>query len=263
MGLRGTVVFDLDGVVYLGGEKLPGSTEALWGVEEMGYSVLFCTNNSSRRRAATAEKIRRITGYEARAEQVLSSATAAGHLVSGKAERAVVVGGEGIVEALAEAGVEVTNDWRDADVVVVGVDFEFGYERLAAAMSAVRSGAWLVATNLDPTYPTPGGLAPGAGPFVAAVERASGAAAEVAGKPEQPMRSLISSRISGDDVWVVGDRPDTDLAMAVAEGWRSVLVLTGVTPDPEGARPEPDLVARTVGAVPGLIASWRGRSGVS
>lgn len=261
--MRGTVVFDLDGVIYLGGDKLAGSTEALWGVEEMGYSVLFCTNNSSRRRAATAEKIRRITGYAATSDQVLSSATAAGHLVSGRASRAVVVGGEGIVEALEDAGVAVTTDWREADVVVVGVDFEFGYDRLASAMSAVRAGAWLVATNVDPTYPTPQGLAPGAGAFVAAVERASGVAAEVAGKPEGSMRKLISSRIAGGDVWVVGDRPDTDIAMAAAEGWGSVLVLTGVTTDPADARPAPDLVASTVGAVPGLIASWAERRGAS
>ncbi len=252
--MTGTVVFDLDGVVYLGGQGIPGAGASLSETQEAGYQLLFCTNNSSRGREPTAEKIRRTTGFPASADQVISSATAAAHLVAGRARRAFVVGGEGIVEAFAESGVETTTDWRHADVVVVGVDFDFTYAKLSDAMAAVRGGAWLVATNRDSTYPTPEGLAPGAGSVVAAVETASGTAAVAAGKPEVPMRSLITSRLGAGPVWVVGDRPDTDLAMAHAEGWGSILVLTGVTDDAAGLRPPPDHVVASITDVPRLLA---------
>ncbi|MDH3518602.1 MAG: HAD-IIA family hydrolase [Acidimicrobiia bacterium] len=255
MAVTGTVVFDLDGVVYLGGDAVAGAGEALAAVAAQGFQILFCTNNSSRRRAATADKIRRISGFPARTEQVISSATAAGNLIAGRAEQALVVGGDGIVEALDDNSIQLAPNWRSADVVVVGVDFDFTYAKMADAMAAVRNGAWLVATNRDATYPTPQGLAPGAGSMVAAIEMASGGVAEAAGKPEAPMRALITSRLVDGPVWVVGDRPDTDVAMAVAEGWGSILALTGVTGDGRDVHPRPDHVVESIADVPALIAS--------
>ncbi|NIQ56034.1 MAG: HAD hydrolase-like protein, partial [Gemmatimonadetes bacterium] len=97
------------------------------------------------------------------------------------------------------------------------------------AARAVRAGARFVATNHDATYPTPDGLLPGAGSIVAAVEVASEREAEVAGKPHPPMRRLVRERCGGEEIWVVGDRIDTDLAMAFEEGWGTALVLTGVS----------------------------------
>ncbi len=254
--MTGTVVFDLDGVVYLGEQTVPGAGAALERTQGLGLQILFCTNNSSRTRTETAAKIERVTGFAATADQVLSSATAAGNLIAGRAARAFIVGGGGIVEALAENGVEATEEWARADVVVAGVDFEFTYRKLSDAVAAIRGGAWFVATNTDSTYPTPEGLAPGAGAIVAAIERATGTDAFVAGKPELPMRELISGRLDGGPVWVVGDRPETDLAMALAEGWTSVLVLTGVTAASSPVAFSPDVIATSITEVPGLISSF-------
>lgn len=252
------IVCDLDGVVYLGDEGIPGAGDTLASLAEAGHRLLFCTNNSSRTRVAVADKIRRLTGFEVDPESVLSSARAAARLVRGEATSAFVVGGDGIHEALSDEGIERTDDWRRADTVVVGLDVHFDYDRLAGAARAVRNGARLVATNHDATYPTPTGLLPGAGSIVAAVEVAAGCTAEVAGKPHDPMRRLVRERCGEDRVWVVGDRIDTDLAMAFEEGWGSVLVLTGVSgPADAEHEPAPDLVLDSVADLPEALAQRR------
>jgi 4-nitrophenyl phosphatase len=131
----------------------------------------------------------------------------------------------------------------DADAVLVGFHREFDYERLRIAHRAILRGARLVATNDDPTYPTPEGPIPGGGSIVAAVAYAAGVAPVVAGKPNAPMAELVRS-LAGDAGTVVGDRPDTDGAFAVTLGYRFALVLSGVTgPDDLPVTPEPDVVA--------------------
>ena len=112
--------------------------------------------------------------------------------------------------------------------MVVGFHRGFDYDELVRASAAVRNGARFVATNLDATYPVPGGMIPGSGAIGAAVATASGRAPEVAGKPERPMVDLIRARF-GSSGLVVGDRPSTDGALAEALGWPFALVLSGVT----------------------------------
>lgn len=111
------------------------------------------------------------------------------------------------------------------------------------ASTAVRRGAGFIATNQDPTFPTEDGLLPGAGACVAAVEIASGVTGTNAGKPSDAMRRLIEERCPPGTIWMIGDRPDTDLALAAWPRWRSILVLTGVTASAEGVSPTPDAVA--------------------
>lgn len=238
----GWVVCDLDGVVYLGDRPVEGSGQALSALEGAGFGLLFCTNNSWRTRRATADKIARVTGYVAGPEQVLSSSVAAAELLAGTAKSAHVVGGPGIREALGDVGVSVAERWQEGEAVIVGVDPEFTYEKLTDAAEAIRAGARFIATNLDSTFPSERGLLPGAGSIVAAVATAAEAEPETAGKPFGPIRALIRARVGDDPVWVVGDRADTDLAMATAEGWIAVLVMSGVTSDPVGLEPPPDLV---------------------
>lgn len=149
----------------------------------------------------------------------------------------MVVGGPGILEALDEQGVPVVDDGTECDVVMVGLDLELTYEKLARATLAVRAGARLVATNHDATYPSTRGLLPGGGSIVAALETATDIDAVVAGKPHQPMRDLLAEAVVGE-VWMVGDRPDTDLAMAEAAGWHGALVATGVPHADSAVAPE-------------------------
>lgn len=246
------MICDLDGVVYLEGRQVPGAGRALHDLQGSGYHLLFVTNNSTRPGAAVAARIADITGYPARATQVVSSAEAAATLLTPE-EPVLVVGGSGIREALQEAGVRQTTDHRRAAAVVVGLDLSITYARLRDATAAIRAGARFIASNTDATYPTPDGPAPGAGSIVAALVTATGVQPEVAGKPNEPIRALIRSRLAEGPVWVVGDRPETDLAMARAEGWKAVLVLSGVTRDPESLAVPADLVLRSLAELPAVL----------
>ncbi len=255
--VAGNVVCDLDGVVYLGEQAVAGAERSLAELDSAGYHLLFVTNNSMRSPSSTAARIREVVGYPARPSQVVGSAEASASMLIGSGP-VLVLGGDGIRAALADVGVEETADPDRAVAVVVGLDLSINYQRLREAASAIRRGARFIATNTDTTFPTPGGLWPGAGSIVAAVAAAAGIEPEVAGKPHPPIRALIRGRLRAGDVWMVGDRPDTDLAMAEAEGWRSVLVLTGVVDDADSVAHRPDLVLGSIAELPGALASPAG-----
>jgi glycerol-1-phosphatase len=165
--------------------------------------------------------------------------------------------GPGVVEALATAGLRPVTK-GPAAAVVVGLHRGFDFDELDRASAAVRDGARFVATNLDATYPVPGGMIPGSGAIAAAVATAAGRAPEVAGKPERPMVDLIRKRFGATGI-VVGDRPSTDGALAGALGWPFGLVLSGVTqPDaPQGGEsipdPPPPFVAANLAALVPLL----------
>jgi 4-nitrophenyl phosphatase len=248
--LSGNLICDLDGVVWRGSVAIAGSADAIARLRASGWKVLFCTNNSSRRPAAVAERLAAVAGVEARADQVVTSAQAAARMLEGRKPPTFVLGGEGIDAALAAAEVPTTGDPAVAEAVVVGLDPGLTYERLRRAVQAVRAGARLIATNLDPTYPADDGLWPGAGAIVAAVETAAGAKAEPAGKPYAPMRELLAARLGPGPTWVVGDRADTDLAMAVAEpGWKGALVASAGSPAAGADVVGADLVGADLAAI--------------
>ncbi|MGA7272024.1 MAG: HAD-IIA family hydrolase [Acidimicrobiia bacterium] len=239
--MSGAVVCDLDGVVYRGERAIAGSGEALEALEEAGWTILFATNNSARTPEHVVDKLRRLVGYEARTDQVVTSALVAASMI--QVGPVLVVAESGVEAAVTEAGFELTEDPDLAATVVVGIDRALTYDRIARAAEAIRRGAAFIATNQDPTFPTEHGLLPGAGACVAAVETASGVTGINAGKPSDAMRRLIEERCPPGTIWMIGDRPDTDLALAAWPRWRSILVLTGVTASAEGVSPAPDAVA--------------------
>jgi HAD superfamily hydrolase (TIGR01450 family) len=243
-----TWVLDLDGVVWLGDEPIPGAAEAVATLRARGERVLFATNNSFARLAEQEAKLERF-GIPAHGD-VLTSAMAAARLVE-PGERALVCGGPGIAEALEGRGATPVRD-GDADAVVVGFHRDFDYERLRVAVRAVQRGARLIATNDDATYPTPDGPIPGGGAIVAAVAYASGVRAVVAGKPHAPMADLVRE-VGGETGTVVGDRPETDGAFARTLGYRFALVLSGVTRETDlPVEPAPDTVAPSLAALVGV-----------
>ena len=242
-----TCVLDLDGVVWLGDQPIPGAAEAVGTLRARGERVLFATNNSFARLAEQEAKLERF-GIPAHGD-VLTSAMAAARLVEA-GERALVCGGPGIAEALEGRGATPVRD-GDADAVVVGFHRDFDYERLRVAVRAVQRGARLIATNDDATYPTPDGPIPGGGAIVAAVAYASGVRAVVAGKPHAPMADLVREA-GGETGTVVGDRPETDGAFARTLGYRFALVLSGVTHETDlPVEPAPDTVAPSLAALVG------------
>jgi HAD superfamily hydrolase (TIGR01450 family) len=239
-GGKGTWVIDLDGVIWLAQQPIPGSAEAIRRLRQAGIGVLFVTNNAMPTRAELIEQLAHV-GIEAKPEEIISSAQAAASLL-GPGATAFVCAGGGVLEALADRGVTVVTD-GPADAVVVGLTRAFTYDMLVTAELAVRAGARFVGTNEDATFPTPGRLLPGAGALLAAVATAAGVSPEVAGKPHEPIVALIGQRVP-DASLVVGDRPSTDGLLARRLGVPFALVRTGVTgPKDTGLDIDPDIDA--------------------
>jgi len=225
------VVLDLDGVLWLGDEPLPGAAEAVARFRSAGLAVGFMTNNSSLPVDGYVAKLARF-GVDADPSEVLTSALATADLLAaGLAPGAKVLAcaGPGMVEALEARGFEVV-DAGPAEAVVVGWHRTFDFDRLDRASSAIRAGARFVASNMDATYPAPDGLLPGNGSLVAAVATAAGRRPEVAGKPEAPTVALVKKRF-GERGVIAGDRPSTDGALAAALGWPFALVVSAATLD--------------------------------
>lgn len=246
------VVLDLDGVVWLADTPIPGAADAVARLRSAGHRVLFASNNSSLVGAEVEAKLARF-GIDASGD-VVTSAEAAASLVK-PGERVLICGGPGLTEAVEGRGAEPLPGDRDPadppDAVVVGFHREFDWDRMRIASSAVRDGARFIASNADATYPTDAGLVPGAGSILAGVATASGSEAMVAGKPHQPMADVIRARL-GDTGWVVGDRPDTDGALAERLGYPWALVLTGVTSRHAlPVEPTPALVAESLASLAG------------
>lgn len=252
-----TVVCDLDGVVYLGNSAVPGSAAAIERLRSEGVRVLFATNNSARPPEQVAAKMKRVGEIEAAADMIVtSSIVAAGMITRGP----VFVAGElGVETAVRRAGFDLTDDPAKASTVVAGLDRGLSYDRVAAAADAIRGGARLIATNRDPTFPTDRGLLPGAGACIAAIEAAAGVTGQTAGKPTAHMRRHIEAMAEDGPIWMVGDREDTDIALAKGDRWRSVLVLTGVSGQPEAKSSAATLVAADLAeAVDVILAGDQG-----
>jgi 4-nitrophenyl phosphatase len=227
----GTWVLDLDGVVWLSGRPIQGADEAVARLRGAGVRVLFATNNSSPTRAELKRRLEHC-GISAGDEDLLRSAdVAAGLLQPGTT--ALVLGDDGIIEALGARGVRVVPK-APADAVVVGWTRGFTFDAVDEASRAVREGARLIGTNEDATFPTPDGLVPGAGALLAAVATAAEATPEVAGKPHRPTADAIAARVPAGELRVmVGDRPSTDGALAAQLEIPFALVFSGVTREGE------------------------------
>jgi HAD superfamily hydrolase (TIGR01450 family) len=236
-------VLDLDGVIWLADDVIPGAPEALERLRCEDGPLAFVTNNSFARRADVGAKLSRM-GIDPGDDVVTSAAAAATLLEPG--ETVLVCGGPGVVEAVEGRGCHIVHagDAPDAvDVVIVGYNPAFDYTLLTTATTAIRSGARFVATNDDATYPTPRGPIPGTGALVAAIVTASGVRPVVAGKPYEAMAALVRSRCGPSGI-VVGDRPDTDGRFARVLDYQFGLVLSGVTTGADlPVEPSPDLVA--------------------
>lgn len=225
------IVFDLDGVVYVGGETgiraLPGAAKAIATAREAGLSVAFMTNNASR---TPDDVVGELAGLNipARAEEVVTSGQAAAELLA-PGSRCLVVGSDGLRSVLREHDCVLVDEPETAEVVVVGFTQNLVWDDLRRATLALAGGARFVGTNADVAFPSAEGLWPGNGAILAALEAASGREPEIAGKPQAPMFEAAAARLGAQRLLMVGDRAETDIVGAQAAGWDTALVLTGVS----------------------------------
>jgi glycerol 3-phosphatase-2 len=146
--------------------------------------------------------------------------------------RAYVIGSAAIFRHVADAGQRIINGLRpstEADVVVVAGHDDFSFQELREGTQALLSGAEMIAAGRDRTFPAEGGLWPGTGAIVAALEYATERTAVIVGKPEPQIFRTALDRLGQGRTLVVGDRLDSDLKGAAAAGLDAAIVLTGVT----------------------------------
>jgi phosphoglycolate/pyridoxal phosphate phosphatase family enzyme len=250
-------VLDLDGVVWTGDEPVPGAPETIRSLRDAGKRLAFVTNNSSQTPESYAKKLADV-GAQGEESEIVTSADAVARLMATKipalrGRSAYVIGGPGLFERVAEAGVRISDgaDPKECSIVVVGWDRDLTYEKLRIATLAIRAGATFVASNSDATYPAPDGLWPGCGAIVSALRTSTGVEPMIAGKPQPLMLEVAQERVGGTPALMIGDRIETDVMAAQAVGWPSALVLTGATGVPELATAPawPDFLLRSLADV--------------
>jgi len=240
------LLIDLDGVVWIGREPVPGSVEALRTLQGAGKRIVFVTNNPGRLPEAYAERLQGL-GVEVGAEQIVTAGTAVARLAgeaAGEDGSAFVIGRSALKEMVAATGARLLEgeEAEAADVVVVSGHPGFDYGELKTAKFALDRGARLFATSHDPTMPFPGGELPGTGAVLAAVEVASGKEATIAGKPERHLFEIAKEAVGEGRLAMVGDRVSSDIEGGRRAGLETILVLSGTTSraEAEAADPAPD-----------------------
>jgi NagD protein len=223
-------LIDMDGVIYRGGQLIPGADRFINDLRKAEVPFRFLTNNSQRTRRDVATRLQRL-GIDVEPEHVYTCAMATARYLAGQKPdgTAYVIGEGGLLTALHENGYAVVD--RDPDYVVVGEGRTLTFEMVEAALKMILGGAKLIATNLDPNCPTESGMRPGCGATAAMLEAAAGVRAFSVGKPSPVM--LRGARkelgLTTDQTVVIGDTMETDILGGVQLGFKTILVLSGGT----------------------------------
>lgn len=251
-------IFDLDGTVYLGDNAIPGAPEAIATLRERGCGVVFLSNKPLQPREVYAEKLTHL-GIPASKDDVINSTVVlTEYLVREMPDATIfVIGEQPLVDEMAAAGLAISENPTDIDVVIASFDRTFDYRKLDIGYQALRLGARFFATNADRTCPVEGGDIPDAAAVIGALEGCSGRKVElVAGKPSTMIVNMVLKRLGLDasDCLMVGDRLETDILMGNQAGMSTALVLTGVTKKEALAKAphQPDFVLNSIAEVPGL-----------
>jgi HAD superfamily hydrolase (TIGR01450 family) len=224
-------LLDLDGVVYVGADAVPGAVESIEDARRNGLRVAYLTNNASRTAREVAQHLRDL-GLTADDTDVVTAAEAVAHLVADavpEGATVLLVGGEGLREPLERRGLRCVQSAEEQPAAVVqGFHPDLTWRSLAEAAYAIERGVPWFASNADLTIPTDRGIAPGNGSLIQAVSNATGQRPTVAGKPERALFDETVERVGARRPLMVGDRFDTDIDGAVNAGIESLAVLTGV-----------------------------------
>jgi 4-nitrophenyl phosphatase len=241
----GGLIIDMDGVLWLGDNPIAGLTTFFSTLREIAIPFVLATNNASLTQKQYINKLATM-GVTVTADEILTSSMAtaiylAQHQPENK-RRVFVIGEDGLREPLIEQGFTLTelyqvnqNDGgtvqQGADIVVVGLDRQLSWDKLATATLNINAGARFFATNADVTLPTELGDVMGNGGVIAALEAATGVKATSIGKPEPILyqQALATLGTGLDETIAIGDRLNTDILGAVNTGISSILVLTGIS----------------------------------
>jgi len=230
-------IFDLDGVVYRGNTLIPNADKVINELKDLSIKVVYNSNNSTATRKTYVERLENLNIQSEITDFYTSASITSAEITKIKEKANIYVIGEiGLRQELKSLGHNIeTNptDYKDIDFVIVGLDRDFKYEKLAIAQRCILEGnAQFYATNTDSTLPVARGFKPGAGVMVNALTTCTGREPiRIFGKPEPSGIELIlnDANIPPEQVCIFGDRLNTDILAGNRAGIISVAVLTGVT----------------------------------
>ncbi len=259
-----TLFIDGDGVLWHADRAVPRLVEFFATLHRRGIRWGLLSNNAAPTVDDFVDKLRGF-GVEAERGNIISSSTVTAAFLGQRypaKSTLYVIGQQGLKQSLSDAGFGVADGDAEpvgAVAVVIGIDWDFTYRKMAVATRLIRGGAAFIATNTDATYPTPDGLAPGAGSIVAAVAIASGQQPAIMGKPEATMYRVAMQQFEADPATTVmlGDRLETDIAGAKPLGLGTILVLSGVSTreDVASSGIAPDLIYDDIGALADVLGA--------
>lgn len=224
-------ILDLDGTVYTGSRAIAGAAETVAYLRSRGKRVVFLSNRGNISRRMCRERLEAIGISCGEEDIILTSSVVARYLKEHEPEARVwVLGEQGLRDELAMHGVRFAARPQEADRLVVTLHETLTYAELNDAFRAVRAGARIIATNEDKTFPGEDGEAIDVGAVLAALEHATGVAADtVVGKPSPIMARAALDRLGlpPERCLAVGDSLRSDIALGKRAGIRTALVLTG------------------------------------
>jgi HAD superfamily hydrolase (TIGR01450 family) len=250
-------VFDLDGTIYLGDELLPGAERLILKLRELGRRVIFLSNNPTKDPRMYAEKLGGL-GLKTPASEIVNTVvTMTEWLLQNHPDATVFpISEDPLKNSLDEAGIRMSEDPEEIDIVIASYDRGFEYRKLQIAFDAIwfYGRAMLVTTNPDRYCPFPGGRGePDAAAIVAAIEACTGTKCRVnVGKPDPIMLKTVMELVGLDaeECVMIGDRLYTEIRMAKDAGMPSAVVLTGETTeedlDGESEKGLPDYVLQRI-----------------
>ena len=259
MGQQGLLI-DMDGVVYGGDLMIPGADEFVARLLSQKIPFSFMTNNSQRTRLEAVRKLRKL-GIEVTEKHIYTSAMATGKFLAGQVPggTAFVLGEGGLLSSLHENGIALVD--TDPDFVVLGEGRNFTLEMVQRAVDMILAGAKFIATNRDPSPKKKGWNNLGIASTAAMIEEAAGVKAFVVGKPGPVMMRSARKALGLEtaETTVIGDTMDTDIQGGVQMGYKTILVLSGITKKEELQKYafKPDMVVNSVQDIKLPLPWWQ------
>jgi HAD superfamily hydrolase (TIGR01458 family) len=249
------VLLDIDGVLHVGMQAVAGANETLHWLEKHGYQVCFVTNTTTSSRATLVEKLKEIALSIDEQRLVTAPVATANYIRQHYPDKRCWLLTKG----------DTARDFADinlvesqADIIVIGGAEELlTYENMNHAFRMLMDGAILLATHTNLYWRTVEGLQLDSGPFVHALETATGERAIVLGKPNLAFfeQALLTINVEPQEAVMVGDDIENDIGGAQRAGLQGVLVCTGKhnAQSPQLARVHPNVILPSIADLPGWL----------
>lgn len=253
------LLIDMDGVVYGGDLMIPGADGFIRHLLENNIPFSFMTNNSQRTRLDSVRKLHKL-GIDVTEKHIYTSAMATSKFLGTQIPNgaAYVLGEGGLLTSLHENGIKLVDN--DPDFVVLGEGRNFTLEMVQRAVDMILAGAKFITTNRDPSPKKKGWNNLGIAATTAMIEEATGIKAFVIGKPSPVMmRSARKSLgLEAAETTIIGDTMDTDIQGGVQMGYKTILVLSGITKKEELKRYafKPDIIVESINEIKLPLPWW-------